>query len=441
MTHLTRFGKFTIISGAALGVLLVTAALAAVVATPDTTRTIYFAIDQDVLQPEATRTLRAVAQVLRTTPGATVSITGHTCSLGNHDYNMQLSRRRSDAAAVYLAEHENIPVTQLQVAWYGPDRPALANLNLFNRQRNRRVELAINLPGAPGHNAPAEIPLSAARGRDPEVVPADAAAVPPPLVERTVSAAVFGPAGQPITGLTPSAFTVREDGILRTIVSVREGGAQQPGSVALLLDRSSSMCLIDLHEALRQFAVLMSGEARIILATADERLTVLDAAATRATLNYQAYALTRGGETHLHDALLQLSTNSLAAQREPRVLVLFSDGMDEAGLAGRPGSVNALSDVIAVARRHNIRIATVELGPTFAPGRAALKRLAQETGGVYLAYDAGSDARQFAPVFDLLGMVMPSGTYTIRYRAPAVARGTVLVESTAGRVTDIFPTR
>lgn len=67
-------------------------------------------------------------------------ITGHTCSLGTSEYNLQLSERRAEQVSDYLKGH-GIDSDRLVVAARGDSEPLSSNLTERGRQLNRRVEV------------------------------------------------------------------------------------------------------------------------------------------------------------------------------------------------------------------------------------------------------------------------------------------------------------
>lgn len=415
--HISRFGKVCLL--ATLGV--VCAALVAIAVTAPESRTVYFDLDCTVIRADAVPVLEEVLALLRTHPTATADVDGHTCILGGHAYNVVLSQRRAEAVAAWLAAR-GIDRGRLAVHGYGPDRPALANLNIFNRRRNRRVEIVLHLP------APSAAASAAAPATPPAPVP----------VEREVTAAIVSPTGEFVGDLPREAFSVRENGVPREILSVTPVTSSAAGSGAVLLDHSGSMGLRDLQYAVSEFANLMPGDARVAVAALNDRLTRLAPAADATALRRSTTALARGGATHLYDLLIEYINRDLSTRPGPRVIVLFSDGLDE-GIIRRRGSVNPSAAVIAAARRHAVRIAAVELGPTCPEARQALQELAAQTDGTHLVYDPYAGGSQFAPAWRLLGVEARSGSYRIRYRSEEGVAGPVEVQSPGGRATDILP--
>jgi outer membrane protein OmpA-like peptidoglycan-associated protein len=103
-------------------------------------RTLDFELNQSALLPGADETLSTVVTFLEAFPEVSVLITGHTCSLGTSEYNLQLSERRAEQVADYL-KGQGIDSDRLVVAARGDSEPLSSNLTERGRQLNRRVEV------------------------------------------------------------------------------------------------------------------------------------------------------------------------------------------------------------------------------------------------------------------------------------------------------------
>jgi len=68
--------------------------------------TVYFATGSSTLSVEAMSSIQQVAASYKTMGNATVTLTGHTDTVGSPDFNMALSQRRAAAVrnALELAE-------------------------------------------------------------------------------------------------------------------------------------------------------------------------------------------------------------------------------------------------------------------------------------------------------------------------------------------------
>ena len=77
-----------------------------------------------------------------------IEIVGHTDSSGSRAHNMELSQRRAQAVANYLAA-QGVDPSRLSTRGAGPDQPVATNATADGRAQNRRVEVTLRpLPGA-----------------------------------------------------------------------------------------------------------------------------------------------------------------------------------------------------------------------------------------------------------------------------------------------------
>lgn len=102
---------------------------------------IYFGYNSAAVTPVSDPTLAQVAAVLKQHADWTLTIEGHTDSIGGAKYNQELSARRAAAVKQRLVERYGIPAARLSTAGVGLGRPLAPNGTLEGRARNRRVEL------------------------------------------------------------------------------------------------------------------------------------------------------------------------------------------------------------------------------------------------------------------------------------------------------------
>jgi OOP family OmpA-OmpF porin len=81
----------------------------------------------------------------RALAGRRVAIAGHTDATGKKDYNQRLSERRAASVKDYLVQRCGIDPATLRTEGYGESRPLVKNSSPANRQRNRRVEVRLDL--------------------------------------------------------------------------------------------------------------------------------------------------------------------------------------------------------------------------------------------------------------------------------------------------------
>lgn len=105
------------------------------------TQGIYFATGSDVIRPESTPTLKAIAAMLTEHADLALVIEGHTDSTGGAAANQALSEQRAAAVKAALVQHFGVDGARLATAGFGASKPAAGNDTPEGRQSNRRVEL------------------------------------------------------------------------------------------------------------------------------------------------------------------------------------------------------------------------------------------------------------------------------------------------------------
>ncbi len=101
-----------------------------------------FAVDSTQISPGFQYTLDQIAANLTQYPNSLIDVMGHTDSTGSDDYNMDLSKRRADAVADYLAMR-GVSRARIESIGYGERYPVADNGTAEGRARNRRVEIKI----------------------------------------------------------------------------------------------------------------------------------------------------------------------------------------------------------------------------------------------------------------------------------------------------------
>lgn len=96
-----------------------------------------FDFDSYTLTNSTKSNLAELANTLNKYSDTDILIEGHTDNKGTNDYNMSLSKRRSEAVANFLSS-KNVKSGRITTKGYGEEQPLTANDN-----ENRRVEVAI----------------------------------------------------------------------------------------------------------------------------------------------------------------------------------------------------------------------------------------------------------------------------------------------------------
>ena len=101
-----------------------------------------FDTNSTALKPGYTPTLDKIASVLNQYGKTTVTVIGHTDSVGSDAYNQALSERRAQAVLDYFASRNVNPI-RLEAYGRGESEPRADNATEAGRALNRRVELWI----------------------------------------------------------------------------------------------------------------------------------------------------------------------------------------------------------------------------------------------------------------------------------------------------------
>ena len=110
--------------------------------------------------------IAAIADVLRSCPGADFEIGGHTDSQGSAEANQRLSDKRAQAVLAALRA-EDLPMVRLTARGFGASAPRADNASEAGRATNRRIEFTLLPPDG----------TDTEETGPPEVAPADPAEV------------------------------------------------------------------------------------------------------------------------------------------------------------------------------------------------------------------------------------------------------------------------
>jgi len=105
-----------------------------------TLRALYFMQGKADLPLAVRASLDTLAAALATRPTLHLEVQGHTDNQGDSALNRQLSQRRAEAVAQYLAAH-GVAAGRLRAVGYGGTQPVADNSQPAQRPRNRRVVL------------------------------------------------------------------------------------------------------------------------------------------------------------------------------------------------------------------------------------------------------------------------------------------------------------
>jgi outer membrane protein OmpA-like peptidoglycan-associated protein len=105
--------------------------------------TVTFGFDKSILSASDKKMLDDFAASLTGKRSYILAVTGGTDSVGDANYNYQLSQRRADAVVNYLATKYNIPPHKFYLIGIGKDQEVAENNTSAGRAKNRRVEVKL----------------------------------------------------------------------------------------------------------------------------------------------------------------------------------------------------------------------------------------------------------------------------------------------------------
>jgi outer membrane protein OmpA-like peptidoglycan-associated protein len=109
---------------------------------------ITFKKNKDVIEKRSFAVLDRAVKVLAEYKEIKVEISGHTSDEGEHDYNVDLSKRRAESVKTYLSG-KGIAAERIQTVGYGPDKPIADNKTQKGKKLNRRIEFRVIVEGGP----------------------------------------------------------------------------------------------------------------------------------------------------------------------------------------------------------------------------------------------------------------------------------------------------
>jgi len=170
--------------------------------------------------------------------------------------------------------------------------------------------------------------------------------------------------GASVLNLTRDDFLLREDGVPQTLTHFTS--AKVPLTIDLLVDASNSMNLggkIDMaRKAAVEFLESVDPEDRLMILSFNDDLQGLAVpSGDRKTLKAAIEAIEARGGTALYDALYT-AADRLAGAEGRRVVVLLSDGRDQAFTDNEPGSLHLFEEALEKARRSEVAIYAIGLG-------------------------------------------------------------------------------
>ena len=226
----------------------------------------------------------------------------------------------------------------------------------------------------------------------------------------TLYVSVRTSSGKYVTDLPRESFEVYDEKVRQELVHF--GMEKRPLVVAILIDTSFSMGgepLGAARAAAIRFVKSLSAEDRaMVIAFADAPRVLIEPTTDRERLASVLGKLEAKGGTALYDAIYAAS-DRLTREEGRKVIVLLSDGRDEAPSGIEPGSLHTFEEALEKALRSEAILYTIGFGKqveheTDFYGRTPLKeildRLAEDSGGRFYFSPRPSQLRG---VYDLIG--------------------------------------
>ncbi|NCO63473.1 MAG: OmpA family protein [Flavobacteriales bacterium] len=107
------------------------------------TNAIHFDVNSATIKPESYGILREIAEALKSEPGKSIRIVGHTDSDGTEQYNLGLSKDRALSVKNALANQFGIDTNRLETDGKGESEPVASNDTALNKAKNRRTEFIV----------------------------------------------------------------------------------------------------------------------------------------------------------------------------------------------------------------------------------------------------------------------------------------------------------
>jgi VWFA-related protein len=191
-------------------------------------------------------------------------------------------------------------------------------------------------------------------------------------LQRGIYTSVLDKDGNPVAGLTPADFVVREDNLSREVLRVEPATA--PMQVALLVDNSarSNNNIRDIREAASEFIKDITGTAmknEVAAITVAERPTVLvDYSADQARLLKGATIFTQSGSgAYMLDGIFETARGFKKREASRPVIVAIATNGPEFSNRYRDQVIGALND--SGASLHIVMVGTSPTDVTTSEGR------------------------------------------------------------------------
>jgi outer membrane protein OmpA-like peptidoglycan-associated protein len=103
---------------------------------------LYFQTNSTDLTAESQKILPLILQSINNRNSENISVIGHSDTVGDRDYNLELSKNRALAVSRSLIQ-DGVPAAHVNTTSHGKENPLVKTGDNVNEPRNRRVEVII----------------------------------------------------------------------------------------------------------------------------------------------------------------------------------------------------------------------------------------------------------------------------------------------------------
>ena len=103
---------------------------------------LYFEKDSTRLRPDSLATLDDIVVAIKERNSKHISVVGHSDTLGDKPYNLDLSRRRAVAVKKLLVG-KDVHAASIQTTSHGEENPLVKTADNVGNAKNRRVEVVV----------------------------------------------------------------------------------------------------------------------------------------------------------------------------------------------------------------------------------------------------------------------------------------------------------
>lgn len=222
---------------------------------------------------------------------------------------------------------------------------------------------------------------------------------------------VTDPKGRHPIDLKAADFRVLEDGVMQKDLKVARTTGDTSASIVIIIDHSGSMAgmMGQAIAAASSFVGQLKKQDRAcVVGFSDRPARLAGFTNDKKQLKKAIGRLTPQGGTSLYDSI-DLATDLLSDQPEPRVIILLTDGKDENARGTGPGSVHTLAQTLKGVERSQTVIYALGLGTK--ADKKVLDQLAATAGG---RSQLVSSISGLAPAYTRIAEELRS-QYTVRW--------------------------